>query len=409
MDAYTEKLQKIIKERKALAEEVDEANDERLDEIEARMKELDEEESKLRKEAIKERSTRRELTNPEKENRKKHEEIDKEGDRVNPYSTKEYRKNFRDYMEGRIDKKQLRADETTDTDDVGAIVPTTIMERVVEELKDYGDILDDVTFTNFPAGVEIPVANVKPSASWVSEGSVADKQKKSIDAAIQFSYYKLQVRIARTLLSSVVSLDVWESTVASNIAEAMSVALEEAVISGSGSGQPTGVINLLDDGDEDAGYIPEDNQIEFESSDATYTGWINKLLSNIPIAYRKQRNGKIYMNPLTWDKYVAGLTDDNGQPVARVDRGLDGETVHRFLGKEVVLTDLLPSIDDADAEDVTVIYGNFANYMINTNLQLRTVQYFDEDTDEYIRKATLIADGKLADPFGFVVLHKPAA
>jgi len=36
-------------------------------------------------------------------------------------------------------------------------------------------------------------------------------------------------------------------------------------------------------------------------------------------------------------------------------------------------------------------------------------KYFDENTDEWIHKATMIADGKLADPNGVVLVKLKAS
>jgi len=101
------------------------------------------------------------------------------------------------------------------------------------------------------------------------------------------------------------------------------------------------------------------------------------------------------------------MTDANGQPVARVDYGLNGTIEERFLGREVIaVEDLLPSIDDADEGDVVAILFNPADYMVNSNLQVTYRRYFNEETDEWVHKATMIADGKLADPYGVVLIKK---
>ena len=44
--------------------------------------------------------------------------------------------------------------------------------------------------------------------------------------------------------------------------------------------------------------------------------------------------------------------------------------------------------------------------MLNSNLQMAIKRYFDEDTDEKITKATTLADGKLADTQGVILLTK---
>jgi len=127
--------------------------------------------------------------------------------------------------------------------DIGAVIPTTIINRIVERMEETGRIWSRVTKTNFRGGVEIPVADAKPVATWVAAGQMADKQKKQVTGKITFSYHKLQVRVSVELVASVVALPIFEQNVADNVAEAMVKAIEQAIISGSGTGQPLGIVN----------------------------------------------------------------------------------------------------------------------------------------------------------------------
>src|SRR5690606_26261002 len=104
-----------------------------------------------------------------------------------------------------------------------------------------------------------------------------------------------------------------------------------------------------------------------------------------------------------------GMVDNTGQPIARVNYGLDGTIEERFFGREVIVVeDLLPSIDEASVGDVVGILARLDDYMVNTNIAITYRRYFDENTDEWISKATMIADGKLADPNGVVLIKKKA-
>lgn len=127
----------------------------------------------------------------------------------NKYATTEYRKAFMTYCRTGVMPQELRADATTMTTDIGAVVPTTIMNEVVQKLKSYGQIYSRIRKTAFKGGVKIPTASVKPTATWQAEGTVASKQKKTINTFIEFSYYKLQCRIATSLEADTVSLDVF--------------------------------------------------------------------------------------------------------------------------------------------------------------------------------------------------------
>lgn len=324
---------------------------------------------------------------------------DEEARTEDKYGTLEYRKAFMDFaLKGvRSEALELRTDATAATTDVSAVIPTTIMNKIVEKMADYGRIWARVSKSSIRGGVEIPVSSLKPTAAWISEGSVAEKQKKVATAKISFSYYKLQVRVAVTLEADTVTLPVFESTVADNVFEAMIVGLETSIISGDGTGEPLGIT-------KDTG-VPADQIVEVAAADLSkYQSWTS-LLAKVP---RKYRNGAvIILNDADWNKYIVGMVDANGQPVARTTYGLDGIQTDRFLGKEVIaVEDYLTSFDDATAGDIFGVICKLSDYLVNSNLQMSIRRYFDENTDEWITKSTLIADGKLADKNGVVLLKK---
>lgn len=375
-DLKAERMQELIKEVDDLQKEK-EAIEARNADFEARFK----------------KATPVDLPKGEKEDR----------DVETPFETKEYRKAFRKYFSTGVMSEVLeqRADAITATTDIGAIIPTTILNKIVDVLKDSGEIWAKVTKTNYPGGVDIPTSSAKPTASWVAEGSVAAKQKKAV-GKISFSYYKLQIRVSMTLVANSVSLDVFESTVAENIAEAMIVALETAILNGTGTGQPTGI--TVDSS------IPSAQVVTFATTDATYNGWLTKLFNNIPTAYLKKKNGLLIMNKATFFTYILGLVDDNKQPVARVTYGLDGAPKYMFMGKEVLIRDEVAALNASTAASTVVcIYVDLSDYLVNTNLEIGTRKYFDEDLDQWVQKSTMIADGRLADPNGVVLLKTASA
>lgn len=317
---------------------------------------------------------------------------------VDRYNTPEYRSAFMDYVQRGIksDTIEFRVDSTTGTGDIGAVIPTTILDSIIEKMKDYGTIWAKINKTSILGGVEQPTSALKPVATWTTPGTLSDKQKKTT-GSITFSYHKLQCRVAVELVAGTVALPVFESTIADNIYEAMIVALEQSIISGSGNGQPLGIAKDT--------AIPAAQIVTVDATDlGEYDTW-TALLAKLPRSYR---NGAvIIMNDADWNKYIVGMVDANGQPVARTTYGLDGTQIERFLGKEVIpVEEYLPSIDDALSGDVIGIVCKLKSYTVNTNMQMTFKRYFNEDTDEWISKSTMIADGKLSDKHGALLIKK---
>jgi len=379
-------------EIRALLESEQEVN---LEEVQKELDALEAEQTEIRSKL----DLAKKINNDEVEYRKipsPEDELKGEKKVKNTIDSQEYRNSFMEYvLTGQKDEVLKRA--TTNTGNIGSVIPNTIMNKIIEKLEAYGMIFNKVTKTNFKGGVTVPISNLKPTASWVAEGSVAGKQRKTTGSVV-FSYHKLQMRVAVTLEAATVSLDIFEAAVVNNIYEAMIIAIEKAIIAGEGSdeGQPLGII--VDERVE--------NDVPVSAAQLqSYAAWLD-IISEIPLAY--ENKVELIMTDKDFKKYIAGMVDEIGQPVARVNMGLSGRMERSFLGYNVILVpaEYMENFDVADDEAVFAFFANLSDYMMNTNLQLTYKRYFDEDTDEYIDKATLIADGKLADVNSILLLKK---
>ncbi len=316
-------------------------------------------------------------------------------DDEDPFDSVEYRNAFKNYvLSGTPIPAQFTEKRTlTTVSDIGAVIPTTIMNRVIEEAQAVGMILSRVTQTNYQGGVKIPISEIRPVAVWVSESTPSADQKMDLEASVSFSYHLLECRIGLSLVSATVSLVIFENTVVNNLKTAMIKALETAIISASGEGSPLGIIETS---------VPEDRIIILSTDDiSTIPGWAN-VEAALPLAYEAEA---VYlMAKSTWEKYINGAVDKNGQRLGFT--GIDGK-IKRFLnGREVVLVDYLPSFDAADEDDIFAVLVNLKEYLLNSNLAMTYKKYFDEDTNKWVHKSLLIADGKMADKNGLVLIKK---
>ena len=137
-----------------------------------------------------------------------------EGDNDDKYGSMEYRKAFMKYVcRGEALPKEYRADAVSKSTDVGAVIPTTVLNQIVEKLESTGMILALVTRTAYKGGVSIPVSTVKPTATWVNEGAGSDKQKKNIakDGMITFAYHKLRCAVAVSLEVDTMAISAFET------------------------------------------------------------------------------------------------------------------------------------------------------------------------------------------------------
>ena len=319
---------------------------------------------------------------------------------TDPLSSMEYRQAFANYV--RTGEWNYRADETLTTGEIGKIIPNTIMTEVIKELKSYGQLYNRVRKLNVRGGVEFPIEELVPTVSWITETTVSETQKKpEIKTSVVFGYHIAEARIAQTLLSSIVSLDMLESEIAKLLADAFIKEFDRIIINGSGSGQPLGILKDT--------RVKNSNKITISAEDAPdWTKWREKLFAKIPLSYRG--GGVLVMTVDTWESLICTMKDTNNRPLYSETYDVNtGETIQRFNGKEVMLveSDLgLADYSTASAGDAYMIYLKPENYAINSNLQIGFKRYFNEDTNKWVNKGLCIMDGKLLDVNGVYVIKK---
>lgn len=311
------------------------------------------------------------------------------------YGSMAYRKAFMQYVcRGTAIPAEYRIDAISTTTDVGATIPTTVLNQIVEKLENTGMILALVTRTAYKGGVSIPVSTVKPTATWVNEGKGSDKQKKDIskDGMITFAYHKLRCAVAVSLEVDTMAISAFETLLINNIVEAMTKALEQSIIDGNGTGKPKGIL----------AETPAEGQT-VKSATPAYADLIAAEAA-LPQAYE---NGAVWcMSKKTFMSYY-GLTDTNGQPIGRVNYGIAGKPERTLLGRAVVCCDYVKSYDKSLAAGTKFGFlFNFKDYVLNTNYAMGVKKYEDNETDDQVTKGIMLVDGKVVDKNSLVVLEK---
>lgn len=312
------------------------------------------------------------------------------------YDTVAYRKAFMNYVcRGVAIPAEYRAAETTTTADSRAVIPTTIMNEIIQKLESYGNIYAKVRKINVQGGVAIPISDLKPTAHWITEAASSNDQKASAKNSVVFNYHGLECKISQSILANVVTLKMFTDLFVPMAAEAMVKAIEISIFNGTGEGQPLGVL-------KDTRVVGEITLTPEEY--ASWQGW-HKVKGKIKKAYR---NGSFIMNQSTFDAGIDGMEDKNGQPIGRTNYGINGEETYRFMGKnvETVEDDVLPSWDDAAEGDVFAVFMKLSDYVVNTNMEMQVVKWTDHDNNKIKNKCLMIVDGKAADTNGIILIKK---
>lgn len=296
------------------------------------------------------------------------------------YESIEYRKAFMNYvLRHEAIPAEFREDAITHTTDVATVIPTNILNRIIEKLENIGGIYAKVTKTFIAAGVAVPTSSAKPVATWVAEGAGSDKQKKGT-GSITFARYKLRCEIAMTQETSVLALPIFEATFVRQVTEAMVKAIEEAIINGDGSGKPKGIL----------AETPEEGQ----AVEGGYTyATICAAEAALPEEY--ENGAEWTMNKKTWMK-IAAMVDDNGQPIARVTVGLNGKPEKNLLGRPVTISGHVTT-------DGAFIF-NYNDYLLNQIYDLGIEKRRNWNNEDEEIKAVMSVDGKVIDKNSLVTV-----
>lgn len=314
------------------------------------------------------------------------------------YGTLAYRKAFMNFVRrGQAVPVEYRADTNNTTTEVSAVIPTTVMNVVIQKLEVTGHILSRVTKTNYKGGVSIPKNTIKPTATWTTEGASSDTQAMTTKTTdmITFSYFKLRCAVKRSIEVENMSLSAFEAAIIKTIVEAMTKALELAIISGTGTTQPKGITQET----------PVTDQV-ISTAAVTYSDLL-AVEGALPEAY--EGGAEWCMSKKTFMS-LYGLVDDNGQPIGRVNYGMAGKPERFINGRSVVITEHMPAYSTSlTAGTVFAFIFDFSDYAINTNYEMTVKKYEDNETDDQVTKGLMIVDGKVVDTNSLVTLKKIAS
>lgn len=329
---------------------------------------------------------------------------------TDPYATLEYRQAFMKYAQtGEPIPTNLIARDgaPADTDSIGATIPTTTLNEFINEVRlTYGQLFNKVRKLNIKGAVKVPIARLQAEFKWISESTVSPRQDGGeIKDYVEFSYNMAEIRVSQTLLSQIVSLDIFEREIVRVMVIAYLHAMDLGIVKGTGNGQMTGILN-------DPRILATGNVVEMTAAEFNdWTAWRKKFFAKLPLGYRA---GEFIFPLATVDEYLETMHDNNNNPIFRQTTGLevnDGDRRNpngRFFGREITLVepDILPDFDSAQAGDVVGIFWQPEEYAINTNMAFGMRRWFDEDRNEWVNKMLTIVDGKVLNPMGYWLIKK---
>ena len=254
---------------------------------------------------------------------------------------------FADYVMGRV--TELRTGEQNMTmANNGAIVPTSIANRIIKAVKDRCPILAGATIYNVKGTLKIPVWGKANTTHDIAVGYQTEFTEITADSG-KFTSVDLSGYLAGalTLIGKSVENNGTFSVVnfiVAQMADEIAEFIEGQLLVGTGTSAAQGATNTT-------------NTVTAAAAAAISADDLIKLQASIKQAY--QANACWTMAPATF-LAVKQLKDNNGRYL--LQDNISGAFPFMLLGKPVYLSDNMPAIA---ASAKTVLYGDYSGLSVN--------------------------------------------
>lgn len=295
-------------------------------------------------------------------------------------SSKEYRNAFLKKLQG----KELTRQENALVTAAGAI-PTQTLNKIIEKMEYIAPIIGKVDLSFIPSNLSIPVEDTVNDASWVAMGT-ASTDSADVLSTVTLAAYKLIKTVEIGADVEVMAIDAFETYLVNRLAHKMAKALENAIINGTGSSQPTGLLK--------ASVIT--NTGTFTKLGMTYADLL-AIIADLPDHGYRAGASFVMPSALFYSDVLPALTDKGS--------GLDVQAVEKMkvLGYDVVLCDRV-------AAD-TIIFGNLKNYAMNmaSDVTVASDKSVAFRTGSTVYRAMALVDGKPLNVAAFNSYTRAAA
>lgn len=257
--------------------------------------------------------------------------------------------------------------------DNGAVIPTTIANRILDTVKQIAPLYNLATKFNVKGKLDFPVAKKSITTAYATEftaltSSNVGFDKRTLDGFLVGALSKVSVSLINNSQFDIVSY------VVNKVAESIALFLEKEIISGEGTTKMTGVlVDTLVKAVDTVGDTPTaDEFIAIQVAvPQQYQAGAMWLVSNKTLLAMRQ------------------MKDENGRYFLQND--LTNGFGYTFLGKPVMVSDQMV--------DTNVVYGDFSGYFVNihegSSIKVLNEKYADEHAVGVV--AWLEVDGKVME------------
>lgn len=265
---------------------------------------------------------------------------------------------FADYVMGRVTEERAGEQNMTMGNN-GAIIPTTIANRIIKAVKDRCPILAGATMYHVKGNLKVPVWGKANDTHDIAVGYQTEFTEITADSG-KFTSIDLGGYLAGALVligESVENNAVFSVTdfIVNQMAEEIAVFIEKELLVGTGSSAAQGATNTS-------------TVLTAASSTAITADEIIELQAKVKQAY--QGNACWTMHP---DTFIAIKKLKDGNNRYLLQDNITGAFPYMLLGKPVYLSDNMPTIA---AGAKAILYGDYSGLSVNfrENISIRILR-----------------------------------
>lgn len=268
---------------------------------------------------------------------------------------------------------------------VKGAIPTETADEIIKKITKVAPMLDEITLLNVKGNVSFAVEGTKNSAGIHTENASITGDSDTL-VTVTLGGYEITKLVQVSKSVETMTIDAFEAWLTDMIAEMVGEKIEDLIINGTGSSQPTGI--------EKANTWGATNSVTVAKTGTLSADNVRALIALLPAAY--DRNAKILMNKKTLFNSFMGLQDNAKHDLVRENAG-----TFYVYGYEVLISDKV-------SDDVAYL-GDFKKYVGNLSAEVEIVSQFDINTNSNKYLGCAIFDGKPAVENAFVKLAKATA
>lgn len=302
-------------------------------------------------------------------------------------STSEYRSAYLKRLLGReLNDAEKRA-LTTAADSAGAAVPTQTLTMIIDKLRQTSALFPLINVSYVPGNLSLVVANAKNAAAWKTEGTDGTPADDTV-IEVNLTGYELIKLVEISAAAQAMTIDAFEAYIASEIGRQMAIAVENAILNGTGSGQPTGILTGIT--------WDANNSHEWANGSAVGYDDLVDGLALLPTMYHN--NAVFVMNRKMLFSGIRKIKTDDKQPIFTYNP--QDAARNSILGYPVIVDDYMP--------DNTILLGDFSYYYWNFAQapQIETSRDAGFRSGKVVYRGLAVADGKPALAEAFVKISE---